>query len=1033
MSFQSAQLQKQLDASKLFIAQQPDNKEKAAPVTTTDHDFFDFDHIKRFVSVTTVTDILVTGKPKVKPHTASMVAKPICESYLRIFFIFFTIGAPHSVQQFVHRHVTDDRLPIHTAAELNALVPELASSPAISSAFLEAQWRFLPWIFERDTLHMNLPSRVILPFVGERLIAEGAEGILTVVEIPNNLQRLYDADPSSDDNVTLVRKVLKTSNGGQNVGTRERACLELLHMLKHPNIIPLLTSYTRGTQHAMLFPKYSMDLAAFLNQPTRIGAFKHESTFISAIRDLASALQAVHTFNHRAAHNPILIARHGYHHDLRPANILVDDNTFILADFGLAEPKLLHEEPSREFKKNLGHYVAPECFGEGLQALHVGRSYDIWALGCLVAELATYMERGPAGVAEFRSLRTTPSFHNKKVKEGYFFSPCPNALKPQVSSWLNSALSEQAEHAITRSLAAFCRKVLEPELSSRPSVDICLSHLSYLHAKSLFYECHSLMKQVLDAATVEGMPSAVTPLTLGELRTDMARLEAFGAVMHMFGDGAFNPSSFQNHAICGFIREHLTRSRAHLHLVHEAFNDTKHLLARLTLQTKLQGPSMQPASAAQESFRQCLSQICNALPDSAQQLLNSTWRKYGQERHWERPDLIPAGENEMQIRGRGHQAYDHDLHRRIERLDLLLRGEPVKRGDWSERLGDLDQNMILDWSQIKELRDFDRSRSKALYTPSGTNQGKKGTVLIEWIFITQMNPDETHEERIKKTLILANLLKGPHPAGFRLLACVGFLRPRNPKKNSDTRDSQYGFVYNHPDGCADKVPVTLGTLLSVEKTKKSPRSLTLGDKFHMAKSLVGTLFELHSCNWLHKNISPENVLFFRDSDTDPNNSGLDLEHPYLIGFHHSRPQGEFYSDLWSANPNEDLVFYQHAEYRRQQPSLTTKRFEKKYDYYGLGVILLEIGYWKLCGDLWRERTSKREKGLERSEFQARLVDRYVPDLAVIMGRAYRDAVIACLTAYKGSESEVLGSGPGRDEDSWFHREVVDKLEKCFVG
>ena len=52
-----------------------------------------------------------------------------------------------------------------------------------------------------------------------------------------------------------------------------------------------------------------------------------------------------------------------------------------------------------------------ECMTPELKPQQVGRSYDTWAFGCLLTELATYMEHGANGVSEFRSQRTTPYFH----------------------------------------------------------------------------------------------------------------------------------------------------------------------------------------------------------------------------------------------------------------------------------------------------------------------------------------------------------------------------------------------------------------------------------------------------------------------------------------------------------------------------------------------------------------------------------------------------------------------------------------------
>ncbi|KAK4457373.1 kinase-like domain-containing protein [Cladorrhinum samala] len=1043
MSLPLNEFQKHLDAARISLYL-PENMGTRGVAQTETH-FFDVELVRSLTSATTVADILHLDANMPRPTTGK-VASLVCESFLRVFCVLAVMNRLPFIAYFLSRNASDDRLPVLTAAELASLVPELGADPsAAADGFLRIQWQFLPWILQRDSLHLDLPGNTILPFVRETRIGQGDQGVLSVVEIPQRFQRLRDTSSAGgQENVRVVRKVLKTvgrPQGSGNAPTAERECLELLHMLKHPNIIPLLASYTLGSQHAMLFPEYEMDLEVFLKQPSRFGGFVRDSVFLAAVYNLASALQAVHDFNHRLSSNPTLVARYGYHHDLRPANILVAQDTFILADFGLAQTKHVQEEPSRKFRETVGDYEAPECMDEKFNPLSVGKSYDVWALGCLVAELATYMERGPAGVREFRSARKTPNPYQPKMDEHNFFSR--RLLKPEVAQWFDAALSNESQHAITPSLATFCRNVLEPEPSRRPRVQVCVSHLSYLHAKSLFHEAHSLLSKVLETFTAEDLTTAVSPLAVKELRADMARFEAFGAVMDMFDDDKFDPHSFDSRAVGTFVVGQLERSCAQLRLVQEACSDPAHFLARLTLQLKMQGPSIQPASAAQESFRQCLGEMCEALPASTQQMLNSLWRNHSEQADddGETPKLKPE-ESKMQRCSASFRALD--LPRRIENLDSALSAS-------ARRV--IDPGMILDWSNITERRNFDRSRSRAVYAPPfASDRDENVPVLIEWVFVTQMNPDESPEQRTEKMLLLASLLKGPHPEGVRLLRCLGFLRPKNPSASgSDSQDTQYGFVFAHPPACVGKVPVTLETLLDVEKSERAPRSMTLGDKFNLAKSLAGALFELHSRNWLHKNMSPNNVLFFRDSDSsgactsaiaiDIGSTGVDLDHPYLIGFHHSRPEGEFYSDLWSANSNQDLVFYLHPEYPRRQPSLTTRRFEKRYDYHGLGMMLLEIAHWKLCKNLWKEHNSKRDKGLDRSQFQVRLATRFESGLAAIMGRAYRDAVVACLTGGKrGSEDQLevfdKGFGPGwagKGEDSWFHREIVERLEKCFVG
>jgi serine/threonine protein kinase len=106
-----------------------------------------------------------------------------------------------------------------------------------------------------------------------------------------------------------------------------------------------------------------------------------------------------------------LFGRHG---DIKPENVLLfsdpDDydsiGTLKLTDFGLAEFSAIH---SRSYKPKSKvaispSYRAPECdLHDGI----IGRSYDIWTLGCLYLEFITWLLGGWKLVEKFTQKRTT--------------------------------------------------------------------------------------------------------------------------------------------------------------------------------------------------------------------------------------------------------------------------------------------------------------------------------------------------------------------------------------------------------------------------------------------------------------------------------------------------------------------------------------------------------------------------------------------------------------------------------------------------
>lgn len=134
--------------------------------------------------------------------------------------------------------------------------------------------------------------------------------------------------------------------------------LSILNHLSHPNILELLTSYTHDKKHNLVFPlAEGGTLADLLKTEPESTSFNSDETLLIALAGLSSGIEHVHSFVERRIDLSLI----GCHHDLRPKNILVSKNIFILADFGLSRFKNSSENSKTAFK-----------------ASGVGRSYDIY-------------------------------------------------------------------------------------------------------------------------------------------------------------------------------------------------------------------------------------------------------------------------------------------------------------------------------------------------------------------------------------------------------------------------------------------------------------------------------------------------------------------------------------------------------------------------------------------------------------------------------------------------------------------------------
>lgn len=124
-------------------------------------------------------------------------------------------------------------------------------------------------------------------------------------------------------------------------------------------------------------------------------------------------------------------------------------------------------------------------------------------------------------------------------------------------------------------------------------------------------------------------------------------------------------------------------------------------------------------------------------------------------------------------------------------------------------------------------------------------------------------------------------------------------------------------------------PVSLRNIFLTLKSRTQRPSLD--QVFDTASELVSVVLTMHKANWLHKNISSYNMIFFPDRF---NSIAEAMTSPYFIGFNYSRLNLE---TAFTQGPHQQLE-YQHPEYLHGP-----KRFCQEYEYYSVGLMLLELG------------------------------------------------------------------------------------------
>lgn len=333
----------------------------------------------------------------------------------------------------------------------------------------------------------------------------------------------------------------------------------------------------------------------------------------------------------------------------------------------------------------------------------------------------------------------------------------------------------------------------------------------------------------------------------------------------------------------------------------------------------------------------------------------------------------------------------------------------------------------------------------------GINRRSNEPVFVEWQSYKGRDnrPDRFAEEQINE---LADFLSIPsRPKEFRTLDCAGLFKdkandryrvvfelPKHLRKVSDDDHSGSRRIYN-PSTLTDFIHNVDGII-------------DLGIRFNLARKLVYSVVVLHTCGWLHKNLRPENILFFPAppaADGKLKGHRKDVGHPVIVGYGLSRPDDVSVAYRSNVDPGAHNVsrtdrfarespldrvsrrtpkamqdldrqdqlnrkIYQHPD----KVARPDRRYRHSYDVYSLGLLLLEIGLWQSLQQFEASRSS------DTAEFHQFVLGRLVPDLWGQCGSIYGSVVKDCLTM--STDDAILGAESQR-RLAW---DIAERLDKC---
>ena len=123
--------------------------------------------------------------------------------------------------------------------------------------------------------------------------------------------------------------------------------------------------------------------------------------------------------------------------------------------------------------------------------------------------------------------------------------------------------------------------------------------------------------------------------------------------------------------------------------------------------------------------------------------------------------------------------------------------------------------------------------------------------------------------------------------------------------------------------------------------------------------------------------------------------------------------------------------FQHPEYLKHP-----QRYRAGFDYYSLGLVLLEIGLWEPLSAITKDLSAvnKDREGLSPEKLQETLLTDVLPGLCRTVGPRYFSVVNRCLrNNFVAGDAGNLAQESKEDKLSrqiWFDEVVIGQLAKC---
>ncbi|KAM7186765.1 hypothetical protein V8F33_011608 [Rhypophila sp. PSN 637] len=523
----------------------------------------------------------------------------------------------------------------------------------------------------------------------------------------------------------------------------------------------------------------------------------------------------------------------------------------------------------------------------------VGRSSDVWSLGCIALEVLTFIRDGSEGVKDFRTRRRFDGPETTTFSYQHDGNPSPG-VEAQIA-----ALAQPTKDAVEALSTPFLQDMFSLEVLERPVMAVVEPRFGHAAIRTalapLLASIDARVASPQDSKKRSNVFHAQKSLEVFRLKSWAMALDFLPLDEDKVSQETANQSSRDVRSLTSFREIYQLLDKADISINDQAIRSSQDTTLHDDLDDGIDDDLVSELHQLNNRLHHLLSKTESAKAD---QLFPRLLRSIGDDEN-----LLRAIGEEASSRGPS-DAQSVSLLAAMRYMTSLLHKNPDRP------TARIDPAQITNSERVHvEKVSYGHKWINAV--PNSQEFIKGGEKLFERFDQLSAFLRDTGFQR---------------PPELRILNCIGAYHW--PEK------SHFGLVFQLPN--PEEHLVTLHKLIDLRKSRTHPPP-SVDEKHKLAYAVAATLMWLHATKWLHKNLNPHNVVFSLRSWTDFR--GVKYDEPFLIGFDYTRPNG---IDQYTEGPDKGMrAEYQHPAYRSRSASA----FKTSFDYYALGLILLEVGLW----------------------------------------------------------------------------------------